>query len=103
VLRRGGDPNIGPKLPSLLIDAGFADVGVAIVQPVGLTGEAKLLNPITMDSIASWRNSSRSRRTRERSRAFHASSRHGDAGRRHSVKRADTSTKCLDTLRHVSY
>jgi len=52
VLRRGADPNIGPKLPSLLIDAGFADVGVAVVQPVGLTGEAKLLNPITMQGIA---------------------------------------------------
>ena len=52
VRRRGGDPNIGPKLPSLLLDAGFDEVGVAVVQPVGLTGEAKLLNPLTMQGIA---------------------------------------------------
>lgn len=52
VTKRGADPNIGPRLPSLLLDAGFDDVGVAVVQPVGLTGEAKLLNPLTMQGIA---------------------------------------------------
>jgi len=51
VRNRGADPNIGPRLPSLLIDAGFDEVGVAVVQPVGLTGEAKLLNPLTMQGI----------------------------------------------------
>jgi SAM-dependent methyltransferase len=50
--RRGGDPDIGPKLPSLLLDAGFDEVDLAVVQPSGLTGEAKLLNPLTLQGIA---------------------------------------------------
>ncbi len=52
VSRRGGDPNIGPRLPSLLERAGFEDIGVSVVQPVGTRGEVKLLNPITMENIA---------------------------------------------------
>ncbi len=52
VTRRGGDPNIGQKLPTLLAQAGFEDVAAAVVQPVGLTGEAKLLNALTMENIA---------------------------------------------------
>jgi SAM-dependent methyltransferase len=51
VRRRGGDPNIGPRLPSLLKQCGFADVGVAVVQPVGTRGEVKLINPLTMENI----------------------------------------------------
>lgn len=52
VKRRGGDPNIGPRLPLLLAAAGFEDVQMAIVQPAGTTGEAKLMNPLTMENIA---------------------------------------------------
>ena len=52
VRRRGGDPNIGPRLPSLLRSAGFTAIGVAVVQPVALVGEAKLMTPITMENIA---------------------------------------------------
>src|SRR5437870_4636817 len=52
VSRRGGDPNIGPRLPLLLKRCGFEHVGVSIVQPVGTEGEAKLINPITMENIA---------------------------------------------------
>ena len=52
VRRRGGDPNIGPRLPSLLRGAGFTAIGVAVVQPVALVGEPKLLTPITMENIA---------------------------------------------------
>jgi SAM-dependent methyltransferase len=52
VRKRGGDPNIGPRLPILLEDAGFETVGTNIVQPIGTQGEVKLLNPITMESIA---------------------------------------------------
>ena len=48
----GGDPNIGPRLPLLLKQEGFEDVGVFIVQPVALTGETKLLTPLTMENIA---------------------------------------------------
>ena len=53
VAQRGGDPNIGPRLPELLKQGGFQDVGVAIAQPVGMEGEVKLLNPLTMENIAS--------------------------------------------------
>ncbi len=52
VRRRGGDPTLGPRLPRLLAGAGFPDVEVASAQPVGLRGDAKRLNPLTMASIA---------------------------------------------------
>lgn len=52
VRKRGGDPNIGLRLPLLLKDGGFANVEMAIVQPIGIEGEVKLLNPITMENIA---------------------------------------------------
>jgi ubiquinone/menaquinone biosynthesis C-methylase UbiE len=51
VIKRGGDPNIGPRLPSLLSANGFQDVDVNIVQPAGLQGEVKLINPLTMENI----------------------------------------------------
>jgi SAM-dependent methyltransferase len=49
---RGGDPDIGPRLPFLLADGGFEEVGLTAVQPIGTRGEVKLLNPITMENIA---------------------------------------------------
>ena len=52
VLRRGGDPNIGPRLPGFLQNAGFANVGVHVVQHVALEGDAKLINALTMENIA---------------------------------------------------
>jgi SAM-dependent methyltransferase len=52
VIRRGGDPNIGPRLPSLLRQCRFEQVGVAVSQPMSLHGEAKLLSPLTMENIA---------------------------------------------------
>jgi SAM-dependent methyltransferase len=52
VRRREGDPDIGPRLPLLLRDQGFADVGMAVVQPAGFEGEMKLTYPLTMESIA---------------------------------------------------
>jgi len=52
VTRRGGDPNIGPRLPVILKQQGFAGVGVHVVQPTGLEGEAKLLSPLTLENIA---------------------------------------------------
>lgn len=52
VIRRNGDPNIGPRLPGLLKQCGFNDIGVAVAQPIGMQGEAKLLNPLTMENIA---------------------------------------------------
>lgn len=52
VRKRGGDPNIGPRLPLLLADAGFERVDLLAVQPLGTQGEVKLMNPITMENIA---------------------------------------------------
>jgi len=37
----GVDPNIGPRLPQLLIDAGCERVGVNVVQPAGMTAEGQ--------------------------------------------------------------
>ena len=50
--RRGGDPNIGPRLPAFLKHCGFEDVQLNVVQPMGMSGEVKLLNPLTMENIA---------------------------------------------------
>jgi SAM-dependent methyltransferase len=50
--RRGGDPNIGPRLPILLADGGFEKVEMTVVQPIGTSGEVKLMNPITLENIA---------------------------------------------------
>jgi hypothetical protein len=52
VRRRGGDPNIGPRVPLLLEACGFEHVDVCIVQPAGMRGEVKLMNPLTMENIA---------------------------------------------------
>jgi SAM-dependent methyltransferase len=52
VRRRGGDPDIGPRLPMLLAAAGFESVQIHIAQPMGFQGEVKLINPITMENIA---------------------------------------------------
>jgi hypothetical protein len=52
VSRRGGDADIGPLLPSILKAAGLRDVAVAVVQPCGLEGDAKLVSPLTLERIA---------------------------------------------------
>jgi SAM-dependent methyltransferase len=49
--RRGGDPNIGPRLPGLLLDAGVEKVRMNVVQPAGLDAEVKLIAPLTMENI----------------------------------------------------
>jgi len=51
VIKRGGDPHIGPRLPGLLTANGFQDVDVNVVQPAGTHGEVKLINPLTMENI----------------------------------------------------
>ena len=38
VQARGADPNIGPRLPGLLRDAGLTNVEMRVVQPAGLIG-----------------------------------------------------------------
>jgi 2-polyprenyl-3-methyl-5-hydroxy-6-metoxy-1,4-benzoquinol methylase len=52
VSRRGGDPDIGPRLPVLLADGGFEEVEMNIVQPAGTRGEVKLIYPLTFEGIA---------------------------------------------------
>ena len=51
-LARGVDPDIGPRLPVLLREAGIAPAEVSLVQPAGIDGDAKLMAPLTMEAIA---------------------------------------------------
>lgn len=51
VRQRGGDPDIGPKLPILLLNAGFADVKMNVVQPAGFEGEIKQIMPLTLENV----------------------------------------------------
>lgn len=53
VKRTGGDPNIGPKLPGMLLEAGIEKVQVNVVQPTHIDGEGKFMSPITMEKISS--------------------------------------------------
>jgi hypothetical protein len=50
--RRGADPNIGPRLPGLLIEAGFEAVQINLVQVAAMADESKLMAPLTMENIA---------------------------------------------------
>jgi SAM-dependent methyltransferase len=52
VTRRGGDPNIGPRLPLLLKQQGFSGVGLHLVQPTGMEGDVKLISGLTLENIA---------------------------------------------------
>ena len=52
VQRRGGDPNIGPKLPAMLRRAGIQGVELNVIQPAHIHGEGKLMAPITMSRIS---------------------------------------------------
>jgi hypothetical protein len=54
---RGVDPNIGPRLPQLLVAAECKRVSVNVVQPAGMTPEGherdvKLVSPLTLENIA---------------------------------------------------
>ena len=52
VRRRGADANIGPRLPALLSEAGFASAQMNVVQLAAATGEVKIVTPLTMENIA---------------------------------------------------
>jgi SAM-dependent methyltransferase len=52
VQRRGGDPDIGPKLPGMFRRAGIQAVELNVIQPVHIRGEGKLMAPITMSRIS---------------------------------------------------
>ena len=49
--QRGVDSNIGPRLPGLLIKAGFEKIQINVVQVAGMSDESKLLAPLTMENI----------------------------------------------------
>lgn len=50
--REGADFRIGPKLPNLVLNAGFSLRGVTLAQPVILTGDAKRLPEWTLEEFA---------------------------------------------------
>jgi len=52
VQRRGGDSNIGPKLPAMLRRAGIEGVELNVIQPAHIHGEGKLMAPLTMSRIS---------------------------------------------------
>jgi ubiquinone/menaquinone biosynthesis C-methylase UbiE len=51
VQRKGGDPNIGPRLVCLFLDRGIDDVHVEVVQPTFRSGVGKRIAAITMEHI----------------------------------------------------
>src|SRR5262249_22373079 len=48
----GGDPDIGPKLPSMLAGMGLGGIDLSVAQPAAVTGEIKRMAPITMAIVA---------------------------------------------------
>lgn len=52
VRRRGGDANIGPRLPGMLRQSGVKGVQVNVVQPTHLEGDGKFIASITMQRIS---------------------------------------------------
>jgi SAM-dependent methyltransferase len=50
---RGGNADLGPTIPGLLLAVGFTVVEVSISQACGLVGDAKLIPPLTLERIAS--------------------------------------------------
>ena len=51
VRANGGDPDIGPQLPSHLTAAELADVDVQVVQPAALVGDRKRIQRLTLDAV----------------------------------------------------
>ncbi|MGE3801477.1 MAG: methyltransferase domain-containing protein [Candidatus Kapaibacterium sp.] len=49
---RGADPNIGPKLVSIFVEAGIQDPEVSVVMPTFRTGSGKSIARITLVNIA---------------------------------------------------
>ena len=52
IQRRGGDPNIGPKLPAMFRQADIHGVELNVIQPAHIDGEGKLMAPLTMSRIS---------------------------------------------------
>jgi len=52
VQARGGDSNIGPKLPALMREAGIRRIELNVIQPAHVHGEGKMVAPFTMSRIS---------------------------------------------------
>ena len=52
VARRGGNADIGPGLYTLLLDAGWCDVRLAVVQPAFSSGDGKQMAVLTFVNVA---------------------------------------------------
>jgi SAM-dependent methyltransferase len=51
VRRKAADPDIGPRLVGLLLDAGLEPVCLQVVQPVYRHGPGKQIAPVTMEHV----------------------------------------------------
>jgi SAM-dependent methyltransferase len=51
VRANGGDPEVGPHLPRYLQAAGLDGIGIHVVQPAGLAGDAKRIQLLTLSAI----------------------------------------------------
>jgi ubiquinone/menaquinone biosynthesis C-methylase UbiE len=49
--RKGGDPEIGLRLPRLVACAGFIDVQMNVTQHASTEGEVKMISALTMENI----------------------------------------------------
>jgi SAM-dependent methyltransferase len=52
IRRRGGNADLGPRLPSQFHSVGIRQIEVAVIQSCGLEGDAKLIMPLTLERIA---------------------------------------------------
>ena len=50
--RRNGDADIGLRLPELLSQTGFDNIHVSVVQHAGMSGDTKLITPMTLENIS---------------------------------------------------
>jgi SAM-dependent methyltransferase len=50
--RRGGDPDMGLKLPTLLVGTGITVGGVGVTHQADLDGDVKLLSALNMENFA---------------------------------------------------
>jgi predicted O-methyltransferase YrrM len=51
VRQKGGDPNIGARLPSMFMGRGLADIELEVIQPTYLQGPGKEIASVTMEHI----------------------------------------------------
>jgi ubiquinone/menaquinone biosynthesis C-methylase UbiE len=51
VRQRGGDPNIGPRLPSMFMATGLTDMELEVIQPTYWQGPGKEMASVSMEHI----------------------------------------------------